>query len=209
MKNGVFAGFYVLLTLFIVAGMIVPELITAQDFAGGDGSEGDPYQIETWEHLNNVRDYLDLHFVLNNDLTSETDGYETYASSSANGGLGWDPIGDYGPAPFQGVFDGSNFSISGLFINRPTEDFIGLFFGTDSAKLLNIRLSDTDIIGKNYVGALVGTASNTEVANISSSGTIQGTEYVGGIIGKLFGKITESNSAVFVRGIQLTSKYHG
>mgnify|MGYP002476481887 FL=1 len=46
MKNGVFAGFYVLLTLFIVAGMILPGLIIAQDFSGTPTTGTAPLEVQ-------------------------------------------------------------------------------------------------------------------------------------------------------------------
>jgi len=46
MKNGVFAGFYVLLTLFTVAGMLLPELTTAQDFSGTPTTGTAPLEVQ-------------------------------------------------------------------------------------------------------------------------------------------------------------------
>jgi PKD repeat protein len=46
MKNGVSAGFYLFLTLFIVAGMTVPGLIIAQDFSGTPTSGTAPLEVQ-------------------------------------------------------------------------------------------------------------------------------------------------------------------
>src|SRR5690606_3770961 len=72
----------------------------AGDFAGGDGSAGDPYQIETADQLDKVREYLNDHFVLNNDIDM----------SVFDEARPWVPIGD-GTTPFKGSLDGRNHAI--------------------------------------------------------------------------------------------------
>jgi hypothetical protein len=90
-------------------------------FAGGSGTEADPYQIANWYDLNNVRSYLGSYFILLNNLDSSTAGYTELASPTAHSGAGWQPIGtaDY---RFAGTFDGQGYEIRDLFINRPYED---------------------------------------------------------------------------------------
>ncbi|MCZ8160785.1 MAG: hypothetical protein O9275_08560, partial [Microcystis sp. LE19-196.1B] len=86
---------------------------TKEFFAGGEGTEQDPYQISDWEHLFNVRYFNGTgleskrYFILNNDLTSLSGGYGAYASDSANGGMGWEPSSSN-----YIVFDGKGFTIS-------------------------------------------------------------------------------------------------
>jgi hypothetical protein len=41
----------------------------------GSGIEGDECQITSWTDLNAIRDGLNLHYKLMNDLSSETEGY--------------------------------------------------------------------------------------------------------------------------------------
>lgn len=57
--------------------------ILSTDFADGDGTEDDPYQIATAEQLNNVRKYPDAHFMLIADIDLDKPPY--------NQGEGWDP----------------------------------------------------------------------------------------------------------------------
>ncbi len=57
--------FKIVLVSFLLIGGL--GLLHAQ-FAGGQGTEADPWQIETAEHLDNVRNYLgeehtDKHFI--------------------------------------------------------------------------------------------------------------------------------------------------
>ena len=87
------------------------------DFAGGRGTEVSPYQVATAEQLNKVRDHLDKHFIQTADI--DLSGYST--------GEGWMPIGDrsgsnasnYSDTAFTGSYNGGNFTISNLTINRP------------------------------------------------------------------------------------------
>ncbi|MFW5787131.1 MAG: hypothetical protein ACOCV3_02575 [Halanaerobiales bacterium] len=107
------------------------EAVTAEvtleesTFAGGDGSDSDPYQIENWHHLNNVRDNLDSKFILVNDLDETTAGYNELVKNEngdlVNEGKGWDPIGADCDTTFAGVFNGNDNTISDLVINREGE----------------------------------------------------------------------------------------
>ncbi|WP_205687171.1 hypothetical protein, partial [Chromohalobacter israelensis] len=90
-----------------------------------------------------------------NNLDSGTAGYADLAGENANGGKGWDPIGDDG-APFTGTFDGLERVISDLTINRGSEDYIGLFGYIEDTTLRQIGLENVDITGDKQVGGLVG-----------------------------------------------------
>ncbi len=121
------------------------SLGTADSVAGGDGTEGEPYQIETCLQLQNMNSHLDAFYILNNDIdcfaTSISDmEHENYEASLYNNGDGFDPIGsvDYGEGltyySFEGVLDGQDYKITNLYINR-TDDtyfgdgyYVGLFF---------------------------------------------------------------------------------
>ena len=82
-------------------------------------------EISSWAELAAINSALDGDYVLVNDLSSETEGYDDYAGSSANDGAGWLPIGNTSN-PFYGSFDGQGYSISDIYINR-SSGFIGLF----------------------------------------------------------------------------------
>src|SRR6056297_2706735 len=67
--------------------------------------------IYNWEDLYDIREDLYGDYILMNDLDSTSSGYDTLASSSANNGKGWLPIGD-STNKFEGKFDGNDFTIS-------------------------------------------------------------------------------------------------
>lgn len=99
----------------------------AAEFAGGEGTEEDPYQIsnaaelallhekmvEEYENLKNH--YKRAHYILTADIslndTSDFDHWET-----AGPEYSWMPIG-FDTTSFSGVFDGNGYTISGLHIN--------------------------------------------------------------------------------------------
>ncbi|WP_447044946.1 two-partner secretion domain-containing protein [Vreelandella sp. H-I2] len=157
-------------------------------FEGGMGVEGDAYTIANWDQLQNINynaDVLagDYHFDLANDLDTNTFGYNEQASASANNGAGWTPIGNHANQ-FTGTFDGNNHSLSGLAINRPDTDYVGLFGYTQVATIKNLGVNDADINGNGYVGILAGQTNAATLQNVHSSGSVtaQSTR-AGGLVG--------------------------
>ena len=121
-------------------------------------------------------------------------------------GINWDPIGTGGAGDnkyFKGVFDGNGHTIKNLTINRPDEDYIGLFGSISSgAEIKNLGLTDVDVIGNDYVGGLVGFgAYSSQVSNCFVTGSVTGVFMVGGICGWLaFASTTNSYADVSVKG---------
>lgn len=145
-----------------------------------------PTEIYDWEDLHNIRNGLTGDYVLMNNLDENTAGYDTYAGPSANSGAGWEPIGNPTSTStiFFGTFDGGNYLISGLYINRPSTDHVGLFgyFGGNSI-IENVRLVGLDVTGRDYVGGLGGTNYGL-IQNCFVKGVVSGDDKVGGFIGR-------------------------
>jgi hypothetical protein len=158
------------------------------EFAGGSGTSEDPYQIAFCQQLQNMRDHLSSHFVLNNDIDcSDTVNW--------NSGAGFEPVGGNGASDFRGNFDGQNHTISNLYINRSTtgQDYVGLFGEIGYGHVLNVTLANVNINGTSdngsstsSVGALVGYMIYGTITNVSvSSGQISSTNIAGGLVGSL------------------------
>jgi hypothetical protein len=184
------------------ASNIVEATPQGAEFAGGSGTESDPWQIVTHEHLNNVRNYLgedhsDKHFILMNDIDL-SDEFEP-DGAYYNNGEGWEPLGDYDDDTFYGNFDGLDNTISGLIIARTNEDYIGLFGYTENtSNISNLILANVNISGNYAVGALVGENYGT-ISNCYSSGTVEGMYAAGGLVGSNeAGSISYSDSSVNV-----------
>jgi len=170
-------------------------------FAGGNGTAEDPYQIADWWHLDNVRNYLSSHFIVINDLDSNSVGYAELASMTAHGGKGWQPIGTtILGAKFAGSLDGQGYEICDLFIDRADESDVGLFgvIGEGGA-IENIGVVNGNVTGNDDVGGLVGKNEGT-VSTSYSAGSVIGDDFVGGLVGKNEGSASNSSSSSRVTG---------
>jgi len=171
-----------LITVAVIAGMV----------GCVDHPFGEDLEIETWYDLDAVRNNLDNHHTLVNDLDSTTDGYEELASAAAHGRKGWEPIGTWS-ARFTGSFDGRGHKIMDLFIDRPSEENVGLFsFVAEGGVIKNVRVVDVAVTGRDSVGGLVGENSGT-VSNSYSSGSVTGDDGVGCLVGWNKGNVSDDS----------------
>ncbi|TFH39524.1 MAG: hypothetical protein E4G96_09005, partial [Chrysiogenales bacterium] len=109
-----------------------------------------------------------------------------------NAGSGWEPIGN-STTRFIGTYNGNNRIISNLFIDRPTENNIGLFGYTDGSVIRNLTLDSVSVTGNTNVGGLIGYSSDTShriaypapsVENCDLNNVnVSGTSSVGGLAG--------------------------
>ncbi|WP_159077008.1 GLUG motif-containing protein [Halococcoides cellulosivorans] len=168
-----------------------PGLQQAPLYAGGSGTAGDPYEIATWGHLNNTRENLDANYTVVADLNESTTGYDSVANGSANGGAGFAPIGD-SSTPFTGTFDGDGYIIANLTIDRSSENFVGLFGNVSSRGAIeNTTLDSVSITGGQETGGLAGRLYGT-VNRSSVDGTVDGTDWVGVVVGTNYGTVTDT-----------------
>jgi len=106
---------------------------------------------------------------------------------------------------FSGKLDGAEYTISDLYINRPTEDDIGLFGYTDGATIQGVTIANCNYTILDDAGALVGESNNDTITNCHSSGSITGRSYIGGLIGfSNNSAISRCSSSVKVSGNDFT-----
>jgi hypothetical protein len=160
--------------------------------------------VRDWYDLDAIRyNVTDLilggNYILMNDIDSTAAGYEELASPTANGGKGWEPIGTEDQS-FTGSFDGQGYEICDLFINRPDEDYVGLFGVVDEGgHIENIGVVNTNVTGSMGVGSLVG--ANLGIASNSyATGSVTGYAYVGGLVGGNGGNMSDSYATGNVTG---------
>ncbi|MFW6196344.1 MAG: hypothetical protein ACOC5D_03315 [Thermoplasmatota archaeon] len=151
------------------------ETVSASTFAGGSGTSIDPYQISNVYELQNMSTDLNAYYILVNDIDAS-------ATSEWNSGAGFVPIGT-SSASFRGSFDGQGYSISNLYINRPSTNYIGLFGYTEFGSIKNIDMIDNDITGQNYVAVLVGSSYWSRMEKCYAKGEVYGIDHVGGLVG--------------------------
>jgi len=96
--------------------------------------------------LQDMEDGLGGRYILGNniDATPTNPGHGNWDEAEWPGTTGFRPVG-----LFTGSFDGAGYSITGLYINRPTTNSVGLFSQTayGSAVLKNVSLIDVEIYG--------------------------------------------------------------
>lgn len=178
----------------------------ATDFAGGTGTEADPYQIATAEQLAKI----------SKDVSEGTRYQGKFFKLTENIDLSshrWIPIGIYkweqGGATtsnwFEGFIDGNNKTVSGLIVDERTDQNAAGFFGdirnvsggTVGAK--NLTISNASIYADEYgltelrAGILAGfvmanPGEQIVFENITVSGSVEiestdGSNNVGGMIG--------------------------
>jgi hypothetical protein len=136
-------------------------LIMVALISGMVGCASLPIEIWDWYDLHAVRDNLGGSYLLMNDLDSATAGYMELASETANWGRGWEPIGTSDDR-FTGSFNGQGYEIRDLFINRPDENYVGLFGFVDEGGVMeNVGVVNATVTGKQHVGGLVGINEGT------------------------------------------------
>ncbi len=119
---------------------------------------------------------------------------DAYWNANDDGvGEGWLPIG----SSFRSIFEGNNYVIRNLYINRENADYVGLFSSLSEAQVRNLTLDGPlmAVTGDRYVGGLAGRGlSNNIISNSLVGGDVRGTYYVGGFIGRSAAKSQIINS---------------
>ncbi len=187
---------YYLLVIFQLYGIN----IFAQ-FAGGTGTESDPWQIETLAHLDSVRNHLGDFFILMNDLDFDGSDY-----SNENSKKGWIPIGSSDSA-FAGNLNGKGYVIKNLFINDTSLNNAGLFSVSNNATIDSLSLIEVYITGGDTIGALFGCSSESNITNCFVSGEIKGKKYVGGIVG--YNGFTDISNVYSTVNVNAEERYAG
>lgn len=131
----------------LAASLVSVQRVSA--FAGGDGSTESPYQIATCLQLQDMNNDRAAHY----ELVGNIDCSET---NTWNGGAGFLPVGDWG-IEFSGSLNGNGYSITNLYINRPTTDRQALIgYTSNGAVIQNLGMENVQITAQRYAGGLVG-----------------------------------------------------
>ena len=181
---------------------------------GGDGSAGAPWPLfNVWQlqaiggvsvsHLGSVGT-SDIFGAKATRLAAE---YRLAANIDATPTKIWDsekgfnPIGDSSSGDeFKGFIDGRGYAVRGLFIDRASEDNVGLFgyidgsidddvndfilFGKEVSR--NLGVEDADITGDDRVGIFAGLSYGATHRGIWTTGKVSGARGVGGLMGFFF-----------------------
>ncbi len=116
-------------------------------------------------------------YVLSQDINASD-------TATWNGGAGFSPIGT-NTQPFTGKIYGNGHVIRNLYINRPSQNNIGLIgYAGGGAEIKYLRVENASIVGGNYVGIMVGYNNGGVIEDCHTSGSVSGSQGVGGIVGE-------------------------
>lgn len=175
-------------------------------FTAGTGTITDPYQIETKEQLNAVRDNLKANYKLMNDIVFEDSDFEE-GGAFYNEGQGWKPIGRYYLKTgyidycncFSGIFDGNGHKIVNFKQNITIKDSqllsqVGGLFDGVTGTIKNLKMENADVQvdlnklttdRKDGTYAILVSSNMGYVINCSTSGklTVYSNAVAGGLVG--------------------------
>ncbi|MDY4622142.1 MAG: dockerin type I repeat-containing protein [Eubacteriales bacterium] len=180
----------------------------SEGFAGGTGTEADPYLISNGAELaylaqqtNSGISYQGSYFALTNDIyLNDTTDWERWGNDTAPANE-WTAIGTES-SPFSGSFDGNGFAVHGVYINEPEAYYQGLFGCASRSTIANIGVSESCIYAFYHVGGVVGDSYRCTISNCYNVGSVTGEREVGGIVGTNTSTVDNCYNTGSVTGIE-------
>lgn len=181
----------------------------ATAYESGDGTPEHPYEIANGSQLaflaqetNAGRVYYGQHFYLSNNIILNED-VNDWSYTSKSDIRHWTPIGTE-EHPFEAVFLGDNYSISGLIIEATENcDYAGLFGYITNATIRCVRLESEHVLAPYVVGGLVaqvaptkGLSATIEYCSVSGNINSRGSMYFSDYEGKWFWKYCDAAGGV-------------
>ena len=151
--------------------------------AGGSGTEGDPYLIETKKHLENLRDYVNLGETFKGKYIRQTADIALNAPRSQWGVQmpeQWTPIGTMTFSPFhkeqtteekalwythyfRGTYDGDFHKVENMYIDGPVGRPAGLFgVLSHDAVIKNLSVTDAYVVSPGTLSGVAILASDVD-----------------------------------------------
>ena len=158
----------------------------------GSGTLASPYQIAT---LNNLY-WITQNSGSWNKYFVQTADIDATSSSTWAAGAGFSPIGNT-TTNFTGSYDGRNFTISNIYINRINTSSVGVFGRLSTpCSINNLNIKDVSIstTNGNYIGSLVGYFDSGTITGCTASGTVTATTSNGSSFGGFVGIVWTSGS---------------
>ena len=181
--------FGVLITMAAMITMVaLCAPVSAEDFAGGSGTPGDPWLVETGEQLQAVDDHLNAHFRQIADINLFGVNFTPIALTSLP-----DTV-----IQFRGTYDGDGYVIKYLEVLEPSLDVIALFGKLGPEGILrDVHVRNVNIAGRFCAAGLVG-ENNGHIEDCSATGTVVGINWSGGLVGDNRITILDSHARVDV-----------
>lgn len=105
---------------------------------------------------------------------------------------------------FNGIFDGSGHTISGLYVDDSAADDKGLFGYVGVGAEIKDLTVDGYLNGNSYIGAVAGSVFYATITNCHSKANVFGNSYIGGVVGKIsyYGIIENCSNSGTVTGVK-------
>ena len=196
--------------LMLVAAMVVPSVAWAENYdENGFGNESDPYkpaeQVSESHHPELKETYngyyaienagqlywfaqrvnsgnTDINAVLTTNITVNTGDVANCEGVKADGWRDWTRIGINMGYAYTGTFDGNGKTISGLYFNGSSTDYVGLF-GINKGTIKNVGIVNSYIKGYGTVGGVCGWNRGGTIQKCYNKGIVIGDNSVGGVCG--------------------------
>ncbi len=173
----IYGGAVILLALLAFAGIAL----------------ADPVDTDNTVYITNEADFQKLINDMNS-LTSDSNADKSFLEKDyiLETDIDMTHIADFTPVgfskyPFTGTFDGQNHTVSNLIYDAGSGSYTGLFGFVRGAEIKNLVLTDFDIMGNDYIGALAGSTGGTVITNCHvKDSQLYGQDTVGGLIGTVF-----------------------
>lgn len=170
--------------------------------------ENDVYQISNAGELYWFANFVNggnpsANAVLTNNIVVNANVLNEDGTLKGDNFVEWTPIGVSGNNQFTGVFNGQNYTISGLYLSNTEKNFVGLFGYIDNgATIQNFGVVDSYFEGYEDIGGLCGVNANGLIENCYSGCSVTGVSFVGGLCGSAStGTIKNSYNVGSVKGV--------
>lgn len=191
------------LLVVLIVSIFGFKALAYSQFAGGSGTEDDPFIVLNAIHLNNVRNFPDKYFRQDADIDFSIPPNNTITN--------WNPIGGNGSSlRFTGHYDGNGNEIKNLTILRAAMPNVGLFghigLENDGATTIkNLGLNNVYVAGGRGTGALVGRVTGNQNTRIENCyvylGIVSGDGATGGLVGSNNSYINNSGASESFRPV--------
>ena len=174
-------------TVKVNATGLTLEGCTIGDWADGGGESGEAeelgYTYNSSTNTYTVTHVNGLKYVADVVNYGETDINITLANDIDLTGIEWAPIGNY-EKQYIGTFDGGGHTITGLTVDQPETNNVGLIgYLGENGMVQNVKLDKVNIKAQYNVGGILGYNNGGSIIGCSVSGDISGAQHVGGVVG--------------------------
>lgn len=155
----------------------------AAGFAGGSGTEEDPYLVSTPSNLFHLANLTNSGYSFKGEYIYQTADIRLNGSAENP----WVPIGSTRSTPFSGHYDGGGRVIEGLYMT--SGEIQGLFGAVKGAEVAMLSIDHSTFQGGTYAGAFAGYATDCAFVDLNTldavavvSGSASASR-VGGVVG--------------------------